>query len=168
MRQLLLRASGGISRVSVFLGYACSVLYAACIVISVYEVVMRYGFGTPTAWSFELVMALCATAWILSSGYVTQQNRHIAVTMLELLVPPRVWRYFQLAGLLVSLFALSALAWAAWEPAHQSLAFLERSGSAFNPPLPAYLKVLLVFGALLYVLQLLANIVLWFNDDKAE
>lgn len=162
MRSLILGATGAINRLSVFLGYSCAVLFAACIILSVYEVVMRYAFASPTAWSFEIIMALCASGWILSTGYVTQQRRHISITMLEMLVSPRTWRRLELVASIVSVLALIGLAWATYEPAMNTLSHMERSGSAFNPPLPTYLKWLLFLGAVLYVLQLLANIAEWF------
>ena len=71
----------------------------------------------------------------------------------------------ELVSLGVAIFALSALIWAAWEPAMMALHGGERSGSSFNPLLPAYLKPTLVVGAFLYLLQLLANVVHWFEDQ---
>ncbi len=165
---LLSRLAAGMDRVSAFIGYACAVLFFACIVLSAFEVVMRYVFNSPTQWTFETVMAICATGWVLTSGYVTQRKRHIAITMVELLVPAHIWKKMELVSILVAILALAALIWAAWEPAMMALHGFERSGSSFNPPLPAYLKPILLVGAVLYVLQLLANAVHWFEDRALE
>ncbi|SFH63732.1 TRAP transporter small permease subunit [Modicisalibacter xianhensis] len=164
----LSRLAAGMDRISAFIGYACAVLFFACIVLSAFEVVMRYVFNAPTQWTFETVMAICATGWVLTSGYVTQRKRHIAITMVELLVPAHVWKKMELVSLFVAIFAVGALIWAAWEPAMMAFHSLERSGSSFNPPLPAYLKPILVVGAGLYLLQLLANVVHWFEDRARE
>ncbi|MCI0511459.1 TRAP-type mannitol/chloroaromatic compound transport system permease small subunit [Chromohalobacter marismortui] len=164
----LSRLAAGMDRVSVFIGYACAVLFFACIVLSALEVVMRYVFDSPTLWTFETVMALCATGWVLTSGYVTQRKRHIAITMVELLVPASVWKKMELVSLVAAIFALSMLVWAGWGPAVHAIQGIERSGSAFNSPLPAYLKPTLVVGAFIYVLQLLANVVHWFEDRAEE
>lgn len=166
MPPVLSRLAAGMDRVSVFIGYACAVLVFACVLLSVFEVIMRYGFNAPTQWTFETVMVVCATAWVMSSGYVTERKRHIAITFLELLVPPRVWRVLELIAMLVAVFAILVLIWAAWEPAAMALHGMERSGSAFNPPMPAYLKAALIVGAVLYLLQLLANIVHWFEAAR--
>ncbi|WP_168016964.1 TRAP transporter small permease subunit [Halomonas salinarum] len=165
---LLSRLAAGMDRVSAFIGYACAVLFFVCIVLSAVEVVMRYVFNAPTQWTFETVMAICATGWVMTSGYVTQRKRHIAITMVELLVPAHVWKKMELVSLFVAIFAISALIWAAWEPAMMALHGFERSGSSFNPPLPAYLKPILVVGASIYLLQLLANVVHWFEDRARE
>jgi TRAP-type C4-dicarboxylate transport system permease small subunit len=55
---------------------------------------MRYGFDRPTVWSTALATTLCATTWGMSVGYVTARNRHISITMLEILVQQRAWRLF--------------------------------------------------------------------------
>ncbi|ABE59831.1 TRAP transporter small permease subunit [Chromohalobacter israelensis] len=163
--RLLSRLAAGMDRISAFIGYACAVLFFACIILSALEVVMRYVFNSPTQWTFETVMALCATGWVMTSGYVTQRKRHIAITMMELVVPAHVWKKMELVSLGVAIFALAMLIWATWEPAMMALHGSERSGSSFNPLLPAYLKPTLVVGAFLYLLQLLANVVHWFEDQ---
>ncbi|GHB21975.1 TRAP transporter small permease subunit [Salinicola rhizosphaerae] len=164
--RLLSRLAAGMDRLSAFIGYGCAVLFFVCILLSAFEVVMRYVFNAPTQWTFETVMAVCATSWVLASGYVTQRRRHIAITMIELVVPASVWRKMELVAMVVAVFALAALVWAAWEPALMSMHGPERSGSSFNPPLPAYLKPMLVVGAILYILQLLSNIIHWFEGPS--
>ncbi len=152
-----------VGRTSVFIGYACGVLFFACISLSTIEVVSRYVFDRPTIWSFEVVIALCATVWVMSVGYVTEQRRHIAITMLELIIPKRAWNILLFAQMILSICAIIMLLWALYNPVISALTHLERSGSAFNPALPAYLKTLLATGSVLYILQLIANIIVWFK-----
>lgn len=166
MRHLLLRYADGMDRISVFIGHACSVLFFACIAASAVEVVLRYGFDNPTSWSTELSMTLCATAWVLAVGYVTERNRHISITMLELVVGPRVWRWFRLVQLLVAVLAVAVLARAVWGPAMKVIARPEYSGTAMNSLQPSYLKVLLLIGCVLYLFQLAANIIRWFQQTE--
>ena len=122
---------------------------------------MRYGFDSPTVWSTELVMTLCASAWVLSVGYVTQRQRHISITMLELVVGPRVWRWLRLFQMLVALGAVFVLTLALWSPAAKILRRVEYSGTAMNSVQPSYLKILLFIGCIFYLLQLMANIIRW-------
>lgn len=168
MKTALIRLARRMDRISVFIGYACIVPYFLCIALSIYEVVMRYVFRMPTQWTFEVLMVLCATSWALSSGYVTQRNRHIAVTMMETLVSEATWRVLRLLALCVSVFAVAVLIWATWHPAMRALSMMERSGSAFNAPTPTYLKLVLVAGAGLYLLQLFANIAHWFANTPEQ
>lgn len=166
MRHLLSRYADGMDRISVFIGHACSVLFFACIAASAVEVVLRYGFDSPTSWSTELSMTLCATAWVLAVGYVTERNRHISITMLELVVGPRVWRWCRLIQLLVAVLAVAVLARAVWGPAMKVIARPEYSGTAMNSLQPSYLKVLLLIGCVLYLFQLAANIIRWFQQTE--
>ncbi|NMM46466.1 TRAP transporter small permease [Rhodospirillaceae bacterium KN72] len=161
MRRLFARCAAAMDGVSVFIGQACSILLFACIGVSALEVVMRYGFDRPTVWSTELAMTLCATAWVLSVGYVTERNRHIAITMVEILVGPRVWRWCLLVQMLIAAGAIFILMLALWDPAIKALRHMEHSGTAMNSIQPTYLKVLLVVGCVLYLLQLAANITRW-------
>lgn len=149
---------------SILLGQACMVFYYACIIISVIEVFRRYVLNMPSEWAFETVMALCASAWILSAGYVTQQRRHIAITVLEMVVQKKTWRGLILVQLILAVLAVIGLAVSMYEPALDSIAIMETSGSAFDTAAPPYLKTLLLVGSILYVMQLLANIVQWFCD----
>jgi TRAP-type mannitol/chloroaromatic compound transport system permease small subunit len=168
MRRLLAGYADAMDSVSVFIGQACSVLIFACIVVSAFEVVMRYGFDRPTVWSTELAMTLCASAWVLTVGYVTQRNRHISITMLEIVVSARAWRWFRLFQMLVSAGAVLVLTLALWDPAMKVLKRTEYSGSALNSPQPTYLKLLLLAGCILYILQLLANIIRWALRTERE
>jgi TRAP-type mannitol/chloroaromatic compound transport system permease small subunit len=152
----LLRA---IDHLSQFLGQASAQLYLMCALITTYEVVMRYVFHAPTQWAFEVVMVLCASAWMLSVGYITRHRRHIGITVLYLMAPYRVQWLLDLFANVVGLAAVAILAYAAWEPAVRAITRIERTGSAFNSPQPTILKTILVVGALLYAAQLLVNLV---------
>ncbi|PLW78579.1 TRAP transporter small permease subunit [Cohaesibacter celericrescens] len=146
-----------VERLSVFIGKSCGAFYLAAIILSVYEVFTRYVLNAPTVWTTEAIIAMCGTAWMLSAAAVTQQNRHITVTVMELIVGAKMWNAMRKIALLLSLLAVSGLMWANWKPSMQAIAHMERSGSAFNPPVPSYLKVMLMVALVLYALQLLAN-----------
>lgn len=168
MRRLLARYADGMDRVSVFIGHGCSVLFFACIAVSALEVVLRYGFDAPTLWSTELAMTLCASAWVLSVGFVTQRHRHISITMVEMLVSPRTWRLFRLFQMLIAFGAVAVLTAALWKPAMKVLARTEYSGTAMNSMQPTYLKVLLVVGCVFYLLQLAANVIRWAQQTEGD
>ncbi|MBB4121802.1 TRAP transporter small permease subunit [Martelella radicis] len=168
MRRLLATYADVMDRISVFIGQGCSVLFFACVGVSALEVVMRYGFNRPTVWSTELAMTLCASAWVLAVGYVTERQRHISITMIETLVSERVWHVFRLLQMLISAGAIFVLTLALWKPAVKALGHMETSGTALNSIQPTYLKVLLVVGCILYLLQLAANIIRWAQGTEKE
>ena len=145
-------------RISVFLGKACGVFYAAAIGLSVFEVFMRYVLDSPTSWTSETIMTLVATAWLMCVGAVTQQRRHITVTTMELLVGEATWIYMKKIAILISMIGVTGLVIMLWGPMIKILTAPQTSGSAFDPPTPTYIKTAFVVAGCLYFLQLLANL----------
>lgn len=168
MKSVLARYADSMDRVSVFIGQGCSILFFACIAISALEVVLRYGFDRPTAWSTEVAMTLCATVWVMAVGYVTERHRHISITMLEMVVGPRVWHVFRLLQMLISFGAVLVLTMALWGPAMKVLGRTEYSGTAFNSIQPTIFKTVIVVGCVLYMAQLLANIIRWAQNTEGD
>lgn len=146
------------AHVSRFIGHAITPLYLICAGITVYEVTMRYVFNAPTQWAFEMVMTLCALAWVLSSGYITLYRRHIAITVVTDMVGPATRHRLAIVSTIISLFAIYVLLESSLEPMLKAIDLGQRTGSGFNSPMPTFLKTGLVVGTLLYAAQLLANL----------
>jgi TRAP-type C4-dicarboxylate transport system permease small subunit len=147
-----------VGKLSVFLGRVCGMFYLAAIGLSVFEVIMRYAFNAPTAWTSETIMMLVATAWLLCVGAVTQQRRHITVTTMELILGERLWNRLSKVAISISMVGVAGLVIMLWGPMVKVLKNPQTTGSAFDPPSPTYIKTMLVVAAILYLLQLLANL----------
>ncbi len=140
-------------------GELVSYLYLVAVAVTSYEVVMRYLFNAPTTWGFELTIMVCAIAYLLSGGYVTQRKAHIAITSVTERLPPSAQWWLELFGLLVGIFAIGTLAWAGFRPAVFAIQIMERTGSAWDSPMPAIIKPLIVVGAGLIVAQLVVHLI---------
>ena len=103
-------------------------------------------------------MVLCATAWMLSVGYVTSHKRHIGITVFYLMAGDNTRWWLDLLGMVVGVFALYLLASDTMIRALESIDIIERYGSAFNSPQPMLLKTALLLGAIVYLAQLLTNL----------
>lgn len=147
-----------VDHVSHLLGIGISCFYLIAALATLWEVFSRYALNAPTYWAFETVMMLCAAAWMLSSGFVTLKQRHIAITVFHILATPRQRWWLDLFAMVVGVVALYMLLSDAAIRAYDSIGRLEKSGSAFNSPLPMLLKALMVTGAFLYLAQLLVNL----------
>lgn len=147
-----------VGKLSVFLGKVCGVFYLAAIGLSIFEVIMRYAFHAPSSWTSETIMMLVATAWLLCVGAVTQQRRHITVTTMELLLGEKLWNRLSKAAILISMVAVTGLIIMLWGPMVKVLQHPQTTGSAFDPPAPTYIKTMFVVAAVLYLLQLIANL----------
>lgn len=159
---------GIVDHISHFSGLAVSQFYIIAAAVTLYEVVARYVFHAPTQWAFEMVMVLCATAWMISAGYITLQKRHIGITVFYIMAGPRgQWR-LDLFAMTIGVIALFALLSDAAEHALKAIDLTERAGSAFNSPMPMVLKTMLVIGSALYLAQLLVNLYRHFESRAAK
>jgi tripartite ATP-independent transporter DctM subunit len=157
--------TASVDRFSRFLGLSVAQFYILCAFVTLWEVVARYAFDAPTSWAFEVVMVLCATAWMLSVGYVTSHKRHIGITVFYLMAGSGTRWWLDLFGMVVGVFALYMLATDTLVRALESIDIVERYGSAFNSPQPMMLKTALIAGAVLYLAQLLTNLHRHFRSE---
>jgi len=139
-------------------GIAVSVLYFVAALATLYEIFSRYVLNAPTYWAFETVMVLCATSWMLSSGYITMKQRHIGITVFHAMATDRQRWWLDLFAMVVGVIALYMLLTDGAIRAYDSVFRIEKSGSAFNSPMPMMLKSLMVAGAFLYLTQLMVNL----------
>jgi len=157
-----------VDHVSRFLGLSVSYLYLLAAACTLWEVVARYVFHSPTQWVFEVVIVLCACSWMLSAGFVTLQKRHIGITVLYLMASKRVRWWLDLFAMVVGVLALYMLVSDTLVRALESIDLVERGGSAWNSPLPMILKTVLVVGLFMYLMQLLVNLSRHFRSHMMQ
>ncbi len=149
---------GPVEHVSHITGIAISTFYLIAAIATLYEVFSRYVLNQPTYWAFETVMVTVAAAWMLSAGYVTMKKRHIAITVIHNIASPGQRWWLDLFAMIVGVLALYMLLTDAPIRAYDSVARIEKSGSAFNSPLPMMMKSLMVIGGFMYLAQLMMNL----------
>ncbi|QRV22644.1 TRAP transporter large permease subunit [Marinomonas foliarum] len=147
-----------IDHFSHFSGIGVSLLYLVAAGATLWEVVARYVFNSPTQWAFEVVMVLCAASWMLSAGYITLKKRHIGITVIHNIVSPKAQWRLDLFASCIGIVALFLLLSDASMRAYMAIDHIERTGSAFNSPMPMLLKTLLMLGGFMYLAQLTVNL----------
>ena len=157
-----------VDHISKFIGLGVSQLYLLCALITCYEVISRYVFDSPTQWAFETVMVLCASAWMLSAGYITLHKRHIGITVIYIMVSKAKQWYLDLFAYVIGVIALWFFVDDTLVRAIESVMMTERAGSAWNSPQPLILKTMLVSGATIYLVQLLVNLYRHFDSQLAK
>ena len=159
--RLFMRAIDGFSR-------ACGVVAACLIVLLItlmmYDVVMRYVFGAPTLWGYDVNTFLMGSAFILSIAYALATDSHVRVDLLH--GPGRPWlrTWVDLIGFTVLLLPIAAWIasglWNYWLEAWRSG---ETSGSsAWNPVIWPF-RLILFVGFLAFTLQILAEVIKCFR-----
>tara|TARA_B100001123_G_scaffold107875_1_gene125610 strand:- start:19 stop:549 length:531 start_codon:yes stop_codon:yes gene_type:complete len=158
-----------IDRLSIFIGEKISYVFLVSVIITAYEVMMRYGFNAPTTWVHDGATALSATGFLMAGCYCLQQRRHIAITVIYDSVSPGLRRIFALINALIVVLFMGLLTWAAlkvalnatWVNWNCQVQFcgLETSAHAWDVPVPAYLKTVLFLSAVFMTLQALTQLV---------
>ncbi|MCB1438490.1 MAG: TRAP transporter large permease subunit [Nitratireductor sp.] len=147
-----------IDHTSHFTGIAISGFYLIAAALTLWEVFSRYMLHAPTYWAFEAVMVLCASSWMLSSGYVTLKHRHIGITVFHIMASKKTQWRLDLFSMIVGVIALYLLLSDAAVRSIDAIVTVEKSGTAFNSPMPMILKSMLMIGGFLYLAQLTSNL----------
>jgi TRAP-type C4-dicarboxylate transport system permease small subunit len=151
----------GVSRVAMF-------IVAFIVAIMFYEVVMRYVFQRPTLWVNEMSLWTAGMVYLLSGLYVMQQRGHIRIFILYDMVPRNVQRLFDLLSTLFIVLFSAAIVWGGWGEARDKLLRWETFGTAWDPPIPATMKPLILITVVLIAVQAVANLVSDWSKEKVE
>ena len=155
-------------RVSLAIGRVAMFLVALIVVIMFYEVIMRYVFGSGTYWVNEMSLWTAGTVYLLAGLYVMQQRGHIRIFILYDIVPRNWQRVFDLIStVLICLFA-AAIVWGGFNEAWAKLMRWETFGTAWDPPIPATMKPLILITVVLIAIQTVMNLIYDWPKEKEE
>ena len=145
-------------------GQVIAWLVFIAMLVSVFEVVMRYGFNSPTEWAHETTTFLVAAIFALGGPYALATNRHIQIRILLDRLSPRKRSWLELLNLALGILFCLAIGYAAWVLAYNATHApdgswrLETSGSSWNQPLPAFTKIVVLVSIALMAVQQLVRI----------
>jgi TRAP-type C4-dicarboxylate transport system permease small subunit len=155
-----------IDRVAIVISRVSMLMVAVIVVIIFYEVIMRYLFQRPTMWVNEMSLWLGGLIYLFSGMYVMQQRAHIRIFILYDLCPRWLQRVFDvLSTIFICLFAFAVVYGGSIE-AWQKLMRWETFGTAWDPPIPATMKPLVLLVVVLIAIQAVANLVADWNREK--
>ena len=162
---LLAAAETPLDRLIVKVGNVVAWLYVAAVLISFYEVIMRYFFNSPTVWVHETTVAIVGMSMAYGGIYCYSNDSHISVTLLRDLFP-RKWqkRTAIFVDSLVLIFSVGGsyamyymTVRAVITPAGEF--YMQRSGSAWNSVWETVTKIFILFVFLVLVLQAILHLV---------
>ena len=131
--------------------------FIVCIIL--YEVVMRYFFAAATLWVNEMSLWIGGATYLSAGLYAMQQRSHIRIFIIYDLAPRCMRKLFDvLSTLCVSIFAF-AVVWGGFGEARAKFLRWETFGTAFDPPLPATNKPLILIMMLFLALQAISNLI---------
>jgi TRAP-type C4-dicarboxylate transport system permease small subunit len=97
---------------------------------------------------------------------VMQQRAHIRIFILYDVVPRPVQRLFDLLSTLFICLFSAAIVWGAWGEAWDKLMRWETFGTAWDPPIPATMKPLILITVVLIAVQAVANLIADWGKEK--
>ncbi|MDA8586046.1 TRAP transporter small permease [Rhodobacteraceae bacterium] len=148
---------------SVFIGRVTMMLIVLLTGVMIYEVLLRYVFEAPTLWANELSLWLAGFVFLCAGLYAMQQRSHIRIYLLYDLCPRWMQRLFDcISTLLIITFAFF-LIYGGYGEALDKLHRWETFGTAFDPPIPATLKPMVLLIMALVALQALVNLIADWN-----
>ena len=150
-KNLVDRAIEAISKVLSY-GFGLSIL------VTVYDVIADVIFRSPTVWVYDVVTTAIAVAFLIGGSYALMRREHIRITVIYDRLSRRARLVCDLITSLLAMVYFAAFAWFAYNMASLSVEDWEVSGSAWAQPTPVVVKVAMVIGALLMIVQMLANI----------
>lgn len=137
--------------------------FIVCIIF--YEVVMRYVFLAPTLWVNEMSLWVGGGIYLTAGLYALQQRSHIRIFVLYDLAPRWMRRLFDsLSVLCVCIFAFSVV-WGGFGEAKAKFLRWETFGTAFDPPIPATIKPLILITLVLLAIQSISNLIYDWNRE---
>ena len=138
-------------------------LIGACLVLPLagvmfYEVVLRFFFDLPTFWAYELAYMMTGAHFALGIAYVMREGRHIRIDFIYANLGPRTQAAIDLSVNVA--FLLPVIAWLSWtllRVAVTSFQNDEVSGESVWNPVVWPLYSVVVFGFLVFTLQIVAE-----------
>ncbi len=148
----------GISRVAMW-------AVAFIVAIIFYEVVMRYIFLRPTLWVNELSLWVAGGVYLTAGLYSLQQRSHIRIFIIYDLAPRWLRKVCDVLSVFcVCVFAF-AVVWGGYGEAKAKLLRWETFGTAFDPPIPATIKPLILLTLFLLAIQSISNLIYDWNAE---
>ncbi|MEM5470419.1 TRAP transporter small permease [Hoeflea sp. AS60] len=133
--------------------------------VTVFEVISRYVFDAPTFWAHESTTFLIAGIFLVGGPIALARDKHIRVRMFYDAVSPSGRRWFDIVNSLIALVFFAGLAYAAWimswKATHTPTGeiHLEGTGTSWNPPTPALLKIMVLICVVVMFAQTVMHLI---------
>ncbi|SFP43919.1 TRAP transporter small permease subunit [Tranquillimonas alkanivorans] len=155
----------GFDKLSLFLARVSMLLIVILVGVMFYEVIVRYVFEAPTLWANELSLWMAGFIFLLAGLYAMQQRSHIRIYLLYDVMPRWLQRLCDVVSTaLISVFAI-AMIWGGYKEAHDKFLRWETFGTAFDPPIPATMKPMVLIVISLVAIQAIVNLITDWNKQ---
>ena len=152
-------------RAAVFIGRVTMMLVVTLCCVMLYEVFVRYVLNAATLWANELSLWIAGFIFLCAGLYAMQQRSHIRIFLLYDVCPRWLQRVFDcISTLLIVMFAFFTV-YGGYGEAFDKFYRWETFGTAFDPPIPATIKPMVLLVISLVAVQAVINLI---SDWNAE
>jgi len=130
----LRKACQVIDAISEWTGKAISFLVIPMVLVLVYEVIMRYGFNSPTLFSHETSVFLYGTTGMLAGAWVLCRDGHVKMDAIYGRLSLRVRAIIDLATAPFFFLLVGVVLWTGWDMAYFSVKVNEHTQTPWGPP----------------------------------
>ena len=142
---------------------------AVIVGVIIYELVYRYVFVRGTVWANELSLWLAAGVYLTAGLYAMQQRSHIRIFIIYDICPRPVRKAFDIFSTACIWVFAAAMIYGGYGEAWAKFDRWEKFGSAWDPPIPATLKPLILITLALLAVQSLSNLIHdWSKDPESH
>ncbi|MEO0361823.1 MAG: TRAP transporter small permease, partial [Pseudomonadota bacterium] len=142
---------------------------AFIVAIIFYEVFVRYVLSAPTLWVNEMSLWIAGGIYLTAGLYALQQRSHIRIFILYDLAPRWLRKVLDCVSVFCVLVFAFAVVWGGFGEAKAKFLRWETFGTAFDPPIPATIKPLILITLVLLAIQSVSNLIYdWNRDQKPE
>ena len=143
------------------MGVIISYFYALVVVITTYEVLMRYVFSSPTSWVHELSIALCSVSFAFGGPYAEGKDAHLRISAAYDRAGSKMRSLYTAISILAGAIYLGGLLYAFtmraietgwkfddghWAP--------ETTGRAWDIPIPPFMNAAIAVCCLVFLILL--------------
>lgn len=157
-----------VDRINLIICHTTKYLIPGIILVMLYEVFVRYVLFEPTLWANELSLWLAGVVYLIGGIYAMRVRSHIRIVMLYDIVSRRTQRIFDLIGVIVLVLYVIALVKGGMPDASRAFLKWEKFGTAWDPPIPATLKPLILISMILITLQAINNLIIDWKKPKEK
>lgn len=163
------RLSKNIDQLNDWIGRSVSWLCAAMILVTIFDVAMRYLLNQSQVWAMELEWHLFALLFLFGMGYGLRHDRHVRVDLFYNTFSRSNKGQVNFWGTLLLLLPWCLLViWTSFPVAVDSMLKLEGSSNPYGLPFRFIIRFALVFGFLLLFLQGISQLIKARQDIRSS
>lgn len=153
------KISRGIDTFSTKQGEITSMLILPLLGVVLFEVLMRYGFNSPTIWGFEATAFIYGLHYMFGISYTDVRNGHVRVDIFTSLAPKKTQAVISaLANVFMFMPVMIAMTIASGKFAWTSIQGLESNPTSWAPPVYPF-KALMALCFLFLLMQGVSNLI---------